>query len=50
MLHFVGRNGDGWSSTITEINSYFLHLDSGGSSPNYYGYRAFGFPLRCLQE
>ncbi|MDE5945330.1 MAG: hypothetical protein K2G93_07090 [Rikenella sp.] len=50
-LYYVGRTGCSWSSTITESGTYFLDFLYTGVSPNYNSlYRAYGRPLRCLQE
>ena len=48
----VGNAGYIWSSTIPtgSGNAHHLNLYYGGIYPQYYNYRAYGFPLRCLQE
>ncbi|MDE5945134.1 MAG: hypothetical protein K2G93_06070 [Rikenella sp.] len=46
----MGRNGYSWSSTVTGSNGYFLDFLYDWISPNNLRYRAYGFPLRCLQE
>ena len=51
-LYGVGESGYGWSSMIPMGSTYAhsLSFDYGGSNPNNYGNRAYGFQLRCLQE
>ncbi len=51
-LWLVGNAGYIWSSAIPtgSGNAHHLNLYYGGIYPQYYNYRAYGFPLRCLQE
>lgn len=52
-VDFRGNNGRYWSSkTSTYKDSYFLVLNDTGvdMSDYYYGYRAFGYSVRCVKE
>ena len=46
----VGSHGYSWSSFVSEDIAYRLGLSNGGISPQGIDNRAYGFPLRCLQE
>ena len=49
-LYAVGENGYSWSSTIAGSNARFLSFRYGGLNPQLNSTRAYGLPLRCLQE
>ncbi|MDE6499142.1 MAG: hypothetical protein K2K83_00350 [Rikenella sp.] len=49
-LYRVGVNGFSWSSTVTGANAHFLNFYYDGVYPNGSDNRAYGLPLRCLQE
>ncbi len=49
-LRDVGSNGYSWSSTITGSDAHFLYFHCNGVNPQSSNARAYGFPLRCLQE
>ncbi len=49
-LWYVGYGGYSWASMFTGSNVHHLSFYCGGISPQDGNYRAFGFPLRCLQE
>ncbi len=46
----VGCSGYGWALTIHSDNAHSLNFNEGGFNPNGYYRRAYGLPLRCLQE
>ena len=46
----VGYSGYGWALTIHSDNAHSLNFNEGGFNPNGYYRRAYGLPLRCLQE
>ncbi len=46
----VGYSGYGWALTIHSDNAHSLNFNAGGFNPNGYYRRAYGLPLRCLQE
>lgn len=48
-LFSVGSNGSYWSSTVDGSNSRYLSFYSGYASMGY-GYRAYGFSIRCLKD
>ena len=52
VLWNVGNSGYSWSSTIPTGSGYARCLDfyAGGVHPQASTARAYGFPLRCLQE
>jgi hypothetical protein len=52
MLWYVGSNGYSWSSSIPSGsgNAHFLGFYFDGVGPQNSNYRAYGLPLRCLQE
>ncbi|MDE5945252.1 MAG: hypothetical protein K2G93_06695 [Rikenella sp.] len=51
MLYCVGRYGFCWASSVTTgTNAYHLYFNTGGITPNSNDNRAYGVPLRCLQE
>jgi hypothetical protein len=48
-LDYVGTRGGYWSSTVLGADASRLSFDS--STANVlYGYRAFGFSVRCLKD
>ena len=51
-LWLVGYYGYSWSTSILSGSSSarFLYFGYDGVSPQGNSYRAYGFPLRCLQE
>ena len=51
-LYGVGYAGYLWSSTIPTGSGYahYLLFNYGGIGPQGNDHRAYGFPLRCLQE
>ncbi len=49
-LRDVGSAGCIWSSTIMGNSAPCLDFHCGGVYPQNNSYRAYGFPLRCLQE
>ena len=51
-LYAVGADGYSWSSTIPTGSGYAHYLSFSYSwlDPQSSNYRAYGFPLRCLQE
>ena len=49
-LYYVGNNGFSWASSVAGTYTYRLYFDCSAVHPNDYGYHAYGFPLRCLQE
>ena len=49
-LHSVGINGFSWSSTASGGNAHDLNFSPTWLTPQNSHYRAFGLPLRCLQE
>ncbi|MDE6500100.1 MAG: hypothetical protein K2K83_05275 [Rikenella sp.] len=46
----VGTTGLNWSSTVSGFNVCRLHFNDGGVYPQRSDSRAYGLPLRCLQE
>ena len=46
----VGNSGCYWSGTPNETQSMYWTFTMNTSSPNFIYYRAFGFPVRCIQE
>ncbi len=48
-LYSVGTYGCSWSSSIAGANARSLDFSYGGIGPQGSSYRAYGFPLRCLQ-
>ena len=55
VLYAVGNSGYSWSSAIPTAadvghRAYYLDFYYDGIYPNTTTNRAFGFPLRCLQE
>ena len=49
----VGVNGYAWSSSpagAASVYGSFLLFESRGVNPEHYDGRAFGFPVRCVQE
>ncbi len=50
MLWGVGYYGYSWSSTESGTRAPCLDFHCGGVYPQNNSYRAYGFPLRCLQE
>ena len=52
MLWYVGSNGYSWSSSFPSGsgNAHFLGFYFDGVGPQNSNYRAYGLPLRCLQE
>ena len=49
-LYSVGVYGFSWSSTASGSNAHNLGFSYGGVGPQSYSNRAYGFPLRCIQE
>ncbi|MDE6499124.1 MAG: hypothetical protein K2K83_00250 [Rikenella sp.] len=49
-MYFLGNCGFGWASSVAGINAYRLAFCCAWVGPNNSDYRAYGFPLRCLQE
>lgn len=49
-LTYVGNNGYNWSSTVSGSDARRLYFHVTGLNPYSADYRAFGFPVRCLQE
>ena len=49
-LYSVGSNGYGWTSTIVSTSAHFLNFSNIWLRPEDHGNRAYGLPLRCLQE
>ncbi len=49
-LREVGHYGYSWSLSTTGANASYLVFHTGGVYPQYSTHRAYGFPLRCLQE
>ena len=49
-LWYVGGSGYSWSATVSGSNVRFLDFYCNGVSPQYGDGRAYGLPLRCLQE
>ena len=50
VLRGVGHGGFSWSSTESGTRARYLDFNTGGIVPQHNNYRAYGFPLRCLQE
>jgi uncharacterized protein (TIGR02145 family) len=48
-LYFRGSDGYYWSSTEDGSNANYLNFNSGDASTNY-GYRTYGFSVRCVSE
>ncbi|MDE5945633.1 MAG: hypothetical protein K2G93_08665 [Rikenella sp.] len=48
-MSYVGLGGDLWTSTVKATTAYRFSFDF-GVYPNHNDYRAYGYPLRCLQE
>lgn len=48
----VGSDGYSWSSSPTQGSTYagFLNFSASYVSPQNNGYRAYGFPVRCVRE
>ncbi|MDE6499414.1 MAG: hypothetical protein K2K83_01740 [Rikenella sp.] len=46
----VSNRGYGWASSVTDTYTHFLYFTYGGIDPNGDSGRAYGRPLRCLQE
>ncbi len=46
----VGTHGYSWSSSIAGANAHNLGFSYSWLTPQNSNYRAYGFPLRCLQE
>jgi hypothetical protein len=49
-LHNVGVHGAYWSSMVSEIDAYSLHIEYGSVSGASTGNRAVGFSVRCVKE
>ena len=50
-LSYVGSYGYCWSATpYSQTNGYTLYFSSSGVLPSNDNYRAYGFPVRCVQE
>ena len=50
-LNNVGSNGYYWSATpYSQSSGYNLRFGSSNVNPAYSSYRAYGFPVRCVQE
>ncbi|MDE5944945.1 MAG: hypothetical protein K2G93_05090 [Rikenella sp.] len=49
-MYYVGRSGYSWSSTASDIMTYFLYFNYSVIYPNRNDHRSYGFQLRCLQE
>lgn len=49
-LSSQGSYGAYWSSTPTGNDAYYLFFNNGNVYPNYYNYRSYGFPVRCVVE
>ncbi len=49
-LYYVGSHGFSWSSTASGGSVHYLELNYARIIPQDLGYRAYGFPLRCLQK
>jgi uncharacterized protein (TIGR02145 family) len=47
---FPGSNGYLWCCTVAGSNSYNLHYNSKSVDPSNNNARAFGYPVRCVQE
>jgi uncharacterized protein (TIGR02145 family) len=50
-LYSRGYDGDYWSSTEDgEFNAWFLYFNSSDADTYKFGYRPFGFSVRCIAE
>ena len=49
-LWLVGVGGCNWMSSIITTDGFYLYFDPGVIARNGSSHRAYGFPLRCLQE
>ena len=52
-LHNVGAGGYAWSSSpssASSVNGLYLYFDGSYVSPESTSGRAYGFPVRCVQE
>ena len=51
-LYAVGHGGNSWSSSIPAGSSdaRYLGFNNSWLNPQSNNYRAYGFPVRCLQE
>ena len=50
VLWYIGYQGFCWSSTVSDSHVHFLDFNPGWLTPQNNYHRAYGFPLRCLQE
>jgi hypothetical protein len=46
----TGTDGRAWSSAFSGANGYYLLFYSTDVRPSYGSSRAFGFPVRCVQN
>lgn len=49
-LTWIGLTGYSWTSMASGSSGYNLYFSSGGVSNNHYHNRAYGYPVRCIQE
>ena len=49
LLYVVGSIGYGWSSTVVGTSSRYLYFDGSDAFMDN-GYRAIGFPVRCIKD
>ena len=49
-LYSVGGHGYSWAAAVAGTNARYLYFRTGGLFPQASTDRAYGLPLRCLQE
>ncbi len=49
-LREVGGHGYSWAAAVAGTNARYLYFRTGGLFPQASTDRAYGLPLRCLQE
>ena len=50
MLNTMGSYGHCWSAAASNFNAIYLHFTITSITPSNAYYRAYGFPIRCVQE